>query len=129
MGMIGNFLLLGDERLRELFADPEHVQDVCEECQEAGDEDVGYGPARAFLAAEVVQIARALEPIDRQQLMTRFDADAMNRLKIYPDVGSWAQVASGGGEMLDYYLGAFEAIKSLMGRGAAAGLGMLVWLA
>jgi Domain of unknown function (DUF1877) len=50
-------------------------------------EDNGYGPARCFTAAQVSEIADALtvrgvEPA----LKTRFDADAMTRLGVYPGV-------------------------------------------
>ena len=93
-----------------------------------GDEDVGYGPARVLLAAEVDQIANALESIDCRWLVARFDADKMDRLEIYPDVGHWSDVDPGSEESFGYYLGGFESIKALVRRGASRGLGMLVWL-
>jgi hypothetical protein len=94
----------------------------------AGDEDVGYGPARVFSSAEVVQIAKALESIDRRWLVARFDAKMMDRFEIYPDGGHWSDVDPASEESFGYYLGGFDSIKSLVRRGASKGLGMLVWL-
>jgi hypothetical protein len=96
--------------------------------QAVGDEDVGYGPARVLLSAEVAQLAKALESIDRRWLVARFDADMMDRLEIYPDVGHWSGVDPGSAESFGYYLGGFESIKALVRRGASKSLGMLVWL-
>ena len=168
MSMIGNFLLVGDQRLHQLLADPAQIHDCCDEGYEAGEgvfvdvdkawhclhflltgtadggdpplnfvltggrevgaEDVGYGPARAFLSQEVGQIAKALEPIDRGWLVANFDAGRMDRLEIYPDVGHWSEVDPGSEDSFGYYLGGFESIKSLVRQGASSGLGMLAWL-
>jgi len=168
MSMIGSFLLLSDEHLHQLLADPEQVHAACEKGYNAGidvfigvdkawhclhflltgtafggdpplnfvltggravgEEDVGYGPARAFLSRDVIQIARALEPLNRQDLVARFDAGMMDRLEIYPDVGRWAELARRPDVSFDYFFGAFDAVKSLVLRGASSGLGMLVWL-
>jgi len=38
MSMIGNFLLVGDQRLHQLISDPEQVHDVCDEGYEAGED-------------------------------------------------------------------------------------------
>jgi hypothetical protein len=51
-------------------------------------EDQGYGPARYFSPAQVVEIAGALQaPGLEQELRGRFDAAAMTRLGLYP--GGW----------------------------------------
>jgi hypothetical protein len=51
-------------------------------------EDQGYGPARCFTPAQVVEIAGALQsPGLERELHARFDAAAMTQLGIYP--GSW----------------------------------------
>ena len=50
-------------------------------------EDQGYGPARYFSPAQVVEIAAALQsPSLEQELAARFDAAAMTQLGIYPGV-------------------------------------------
>jgi hypothetical protein len=38
MSMIGNFLLVGDQRLHQLLADPAQVHDLCDEGYEAGED-------------------------------------------------------------------------------------------
>src|SRR5215472_14032920 len=51
-------------------------------------EDQGYGPARYFSPAQVAEIASALQAQGLEgELHTRFDAEAMTRLGIYP--GGW----------------------------------------
>jgi hypothetical protein len=51
-----------------------------------GDVDVGYGPARAFSAAEVRAICVALRPIDDAFLRERFNPAEMMGLEIYPQI-------------------------------------------
>jgi hypothetical protein len=93
-----------------------------------GDEDVGYGPARAFLAAELAAVARALEKLDHDELVARFDGRRMDQLEIYPSPGQWSDVDPSDPEQLGYYLDHFDAVRSLVQRGAREGKGMLVWL-
>src|SRR6516165_8261013 len=50
-------------------------------------EDQGYGPARYFSPAQVVEIAAALRsPGLERDLHARFDAEAMTQIGIYPGV-------------------------------------------
>jgi hypothetical protein len=93
-----------------------------------GDEDVGYGPARAFMSSAVAKIDEALASIDHHTLTARFDAKVMDQLEIYPDSGRWGEVDPRSEDSFGYYLVGFDAIKSLVHRGAARGSGMLVWL-
>src|SRR5688572_12485480 len=51
-----------------------------------GDEDVGYGSARVFTAAETRRIADAVKAVSDEQLAARFDPRAMMAKKIYPDI-------------------------------------------
>lgn len=51
----------------------------------------------------------------------------MDRLDIYPFAGRWSEVGPKSGEF-DYFLDAFDAIRSLVRRGAKARLGMIAWL-
>jgi Domain of unknown function (DUF1877) len=90
-------------------------------------EDMGYGAARAFDSAELKAIADALEKIERDVLVHRFDAAEMNRLEIYPP-GNWGEVDPRSEETFGYFSGAFDAVKDLARRGRAAGTGLLVWL-
>lgn len=51
-------------------------------------EDMGYGPARYFTAAQTAEIAQALQgPNLEATLRTRFNSDAMTALGLYP--GGW----------------------------------------
>src|SRR5262249_39923399 len=49
-------------------------------------EEVGYGPARFLNPGEVRSVAAALEQLGEGGFRARFDAEAMTRAKIYPDV-------------------------------------------
>jgi hypothetical protein len=168
MSMIGYFLLVEEQRLQSLLAEPTQVHTLCDEgyssrdemfvdvdkawhCMHflltgtadageppldfilcggevVGDEDVGYGPARAFMPADLQQIAKALNLIDREALAARFDPAQMDRLEIYPDAGHWSDFDPRSEETFGYYLGAFDAVKVLALRGFQKGYGMLVWL-
>jgi hypothetical protein len=51
-----------------------------------GDEDVGYGPARLFTAAETREIAAAITAITDDELRRRFNPQAMMAAEIYPEI-------------------------------------------
>ncbi len=51
--------------------------------QEIGEEDVGYGPARALLPAAVVTLDAALEALPTAALAERYDPAQMAALEIY----------------------------------------------
>ena len=92
--------------------------------REVGDEDVGYGPARALTSAQVREIAAALEPITPEELATRFDPERMMKLDIYP--GIWDRDPEE--DTLGYLLEYFAALTAFVRRGADADCGMLVYL-
>jgi hypothetical protein len=94
---------------------------------EVGEEDVGYGPARAFTSAEVKAIARALEPIDAAELARRFDGQRMDELEIYPGRG-WTKIDPNSEESFGYTSGAFDSLRNLVRRGSSEGRGLVVWL-
>jgi hypothetical protein len=89
--------------------------------------DVGYGPARVFLPAEVRAIDNALKKVSGQDLVSRFDGRRMNELEIYPDSGAWVEIDPNSDEF-GYYSGAFDNVKALIRRGSGDGLGLMVWL-
>jgi len=91
--------------------------------KDIGEEDVGYGPARAFTDNEVRAIADALDRIDREQLLKRFNGQEMNELEIYPPI-DWKEV-----ELSEALLGEFDTVKELVDRGRTLGKGMIVWCA
>lgn len=49
-----------------------------------GEEDVGYGPARALTAEQVKATAQALADLPVETLLARFDAQTLNDNEIYP---------------------------------------------
>ena len=76
-------------------------------------EDQGYGPARFFAPAQVVEIAGALQsPGLEQQLSARFDAAAMTQLGIYP--GVWES------DDLDWLIEAFRTIRDFYAAASQA---------
>jgi len=80
---------------------------------EIGD-DMGYGPARCFTAAETADIARALQaPGLESTLRGRFDPDAMEKLGVYP--GGW------GAEGPDWLIAAFADLRDFYSAASAAG--------
>jgi Domain of unknown function (DUF1877) len=70
-----------------------------------GEEDVGYGPARYLRPIQVAETSKALQTISSQQLWSKFDAVAMKKAEIYPEL-------EGGEEDKEYVCGNFEELKS-----------------
>ena len=91
-----------------------------------GDEDVGYGPARALRSVEVAALASVLAAISPRTLLERYDGPKMDRLEIYP--AGWAQYDPVGADDFAYYAGAYEALVALVREGAARKRGLLIWL-
>lgn len=80
---------------------------------EIGD-DMGYGRARCFTAAEAAEIAGALRtPGLENTLRGRFDPDAMEQLGIYP-AGVWD-------EGPDWLIAAFRDLRDFYSAASAAG--------
>src|SRR5688500_3908306 len=52
-----------------------------------GEEDVGYGPARAFRADEVQAIHAALSRVSDDDFVRRFSVSALKEADIYPSFG------------------------------------------
>ena len=92
---------------------------------DVGDEDLVYGPARAFMSAEVRHIWHALEPLTREVLAPRFDPERMNALEIYPD--GWSS-DRGEHDALEGLLGYYEKLRRFVADTAERGHGLLVWL-
>lgn len=91
-----------------------------------GDEDLGYGPARAFRAPEVAAIADALANESPRSLLPRFDLKKFEKLEIYP--GRWSEVNLRSDYDLGYYFGPLEDLKRVTRRAKNEGLGMLLWI-
>jgi hypothetical protein len=92
---------------------------------EVGDIDVGYGPARAFRAAEVRAIAAALAPVDEATLRARFDPAEMMKLEIYPEI--WDRDPADD-DTLGYCMEYYGELKQFVAGAAGRGEGLLVHL-
>jgi hypothetical protein len=81
-------------------------------------EDQGYGPARYFSPAQVVEIAVALQsPNLERELHARFDAEAMTQMGIYP--GVWESddrdwLIEAFGTVRDFYASASQAEQAVV---------------
>jgi hypothetical protein len=92
-----------------------------------GDEDLGgFGPARVFGPNEVAAIARALAPLTRHTLLSRFDLKKLEKLEVYP--GRWSEVNLRSEYDLGYYFGPFEELKRTIDRAERETLGMITWI-
>lgn len=83
-------------------------------------EDVGYGPARILIPAEVDEVSKTLASITADQLKARYDWKAMNNSEIYPQ--GWREGDEG------FILGNFEELKKLYESAARRGMGVIQWL-
>ena len=85
-------------------------------------EDVGYGAARAVAPADVLAIHLALSTFDDAALASRFDADLMTELGIYPEV--WDE----DGETIEFIADAVDTVRHAYADAANKGHAMLLWL-
>jgi hypothetical protein len=86
---------------------------------EVGEVDVGHGPARAFLPAELRAIVEALAPITEEHCRLRFDAEAMNTAQIYPSI--WKDTDA------RWLAQSCMRLRDFLRDGAEHGQGLLVW--
>jgi uncharacterized protein DUF1877 len=85
-------------------------------------EDLGYGPARYLTISEVRDVAAALAPISSEELMSRFDAQAVMRAKIYPE--GW----TGDAEDREYIATYFDGLKEFFAEAAASKQAVVLYL-
>jgi hypothetical protein len=88
-----------------------------------GDEDVGYGPARGFQPSEVKLIGAALSAIVPQQFADRYNAEALARAKIYPEI--WMR---DGNEARDYLVTYFDELRDFVIGAAENGEALVVFI-
>jgi Domain of unknown function (DUF1877) len=93
--------------------------------QPVGDIDVGYGPARAFTAAQVQAIHAALAPLDGAFLKSRFNPDQMMKLGIYPEI--WDRDPADD-DTFGYCAEYFTTLKTFVATAAERNTGLLVHL-
>lgn len=87
------------------------------------DEDFGYGPVRFLEAGQVVAVAAALETVTPEELLSRFDPEALNAAEVYP--GGWTDDPVWRQHLAEQYAD----LRSLFANAAAHGDGMLLYLA
>jgi len=91
-----------------------------------GEEDVGYGPARAFTPAEVRSIADFLDAMDEGALRGRYVPARLAEAEIYPDV-IWTRDEEAETNW-EYLLDAFTRSRSFVREAADRGLALLAFL-
>ena len=89
-----------------------------------GDEDVGYGPARAFTSSETKAIERALALLSDEELERRFAPDAMMKAEIYPEI--WDRTPPND-DPLGYLMEYVKVIREMLATVTARGHGLLVY--
>lgn len=88
-----------------------------------GDEDFGYGPVRSLEPTQVAAVAQALEAIPAEELLSRFDPDAMNAAEVYP--GGWSEDEAWREHLAEKY----REVQNLFANAASHGEGMLLYIA
>jgi hypothetical protein len=92
--------------------------------REIGDEDVGYGPARALSPDQVGRFADFLASISHDDLRRRYDPLKMTELEIYPDV--WSRTHDGDDTEWEYLEQGFETLREFVTRARGLGEGIIV---
>ena len=87
---------------------------------ELTDEDLGYGPARFLVPAEVATTARGLACISPEELWGRFDESRVSAADLY-----WSMEP----ENKTYALENYEALRSFFLEASNAGDAVILWLA
>lgn len=90
-----------------------------------GEEDLGHGSARGLRAPEVQTLAAALAEITTETLREGYDGKTMVALEVYP--GGWSDLAPTS-EALEHVWEGFAEVKALVQKGAAQGMGLLIWM-
>lgn len=89
--------------------------------EELDDTDNGYGPARILTPDEVKEVNKALERIPPAELERRFNASAMKKSEIYPEI--WDD-----DDGLEYVIVHYEQLREFYKNAAEAGNGMVLAL-
>jgi hypothetical protein len=88
-------------------------------------QEVGYGPARVFRAAQVRAIASELSSVTDEELRTRYDAAAMVEADIYPQI--WDRTPPED-DPLGYLMENLGTLRSLMRKLVDSGSGLVLTL-
>jgi hypothetical protein len=94
--------------------------------EEIGDEEVGYGPARAYRSSQVREIAAALAPLSPDVLIERFDPAGMAAHGIYPEI-IWEREEEHD-DQREWLRDSYAALRDLVLGAARDGLGLIVYI-
>jgi uncharacterized protein DUF1877 len=89
-----------------------------------GDEDVGYGPAWVFTAAETRGIAAAVAAVSDEELRARYDPSAMDAADVYPS-RIWVR---DGDEALDYVMEYITMLRGTLAEAVEKNRGLMLTL-
>ena len=89
-----------------------------------GDEDVGYGPAWVFTAAETRGIEAAVAAIGDEELRARYDPRAMDAADVYPS-RIWVR---DGDEALDYVMEYIAILRATLQEAVEMNRGLMLTL-
>ncbi|UZQ56117.1 YfbM family protein [Trichothermofontia sichuanensis B231] len=89
-----------------------------------GEEDLGYGPARALWASEVTTLADLVDAIDAATVADRCSSERLQAADLYPGFGEGhgdTELRAASGAM-------FEKLRTFLQQAAATQQGLLVYL-
>lgn len=112
-----HFVLVGEQ-----YGGEPPLSNVVFGAKPIGEEDVGYGPALGTTAESVKQIAAALDEISEEKFREKFDASALEKADIYPQI--WDE----GDEALDYLASYFAELKDFYKSAAKSGNAVITFL-
>ena len=92
---------------------------------DVGDEDVGYGPPRAYTSAQARVIATALASVSDDELRGRFDPRGMMAATVYPEI--WDRDPADD-DTLGYLMDGVASLRAMLATVASNGHGLLVIL-
>ena len=84
-------------------------------------EDIGYGPAGLLSPSDVKEVAKLLKDETPEKLASQYDAQEMDRQKIYPRV--WVREGKQG---LDWLLGYYRELVLFYENAAKNGQGIMI---
>jgi hypothetical protein len=93
--------------------------------QDIGTIDVGFGPARAVFSSEVKEINHFLSGLPTDVFMSAYDADALCKEKIYPEI--WYRFYADD-ENRAFVRDKYEIMKYNVSRAAENNDGLLLWI-
>ena len=96
---------------------------IIEGGENAGNIDVGIGPARLINSETVKEINKKISNISREQFYKKYNPSEMVKLGIYPNI--WER---DGDESFEYIWENFETLKQFVGNCSNHDVGMALYL-